>query len=155
MTLTSRLASLGRDRRGSIVVETALVAPVLILLGLGTFDVSEMVSRQNDLQSAAAEAEAIVQASAPTDSAARDKVQEILKASIDPNSTNPHDTEAVTQLWRCGSGDYQTVQPACATGSKLSSYIKIDLTNSYTPTWTQFGVGSTMNYHVVRMVQIS
>ena len=107
------------------------------------------------MQSAAAEAEAIVQASAPTDSAARDKVQEILKASIDPKSTNPHDTETVTQVFRCGSGNYQTVLPTCATGQKLSSYIKIVLTNSYTPTWTSFGVGWTMNYNVVRMVQIS
>jgi Flp pilus assembly protein TadG len=155
MTITARLAALGSDNRGSIVIETALVAPVLVLLGLGTFDVSQVVSRQNDLQSAAGEAETIVQAVAPTDSTARDKVRDIMKASLDPNSTNPNDTETVTEIYRCSTGAYQTVKPTCATGEKLSTYIKIELTDAYKPTWTSFGVGSTMNYRVVRMVQIS
>lgn len=143
------------DARGSITIETAIVAPVLVLLGLGSFDVSEMVSRQSDLQSAAAEAEAIVQAAVPTDSAARDKVRDILKASIDPDNTNPNDTETVTEIYRCGTGAYQAALPTCATGTKLSTYIKIVLTNSYKPNWTSFGVGHTITYNVVRMVQIS
>jgi len=155
MILTSRLAGLAFDSRGSIVIETALVAPVLVLLGLGTFDVSQVVSRQNDLQSAAAEAEAIVQASPPTDTASRDAVRGIMEASIDPTSTDPNDTETVTEIYRCSTGAYQAVKPTCATGEKLSSYIKIELTDAYNPTWTSFGVGSTMNYRVVRMVQIS
>ena len=73
--MTMFIAYLRRDARGSVAIETAIVAPVLVLLALGTFDVSQMVSRQDDLQSAAAEAEAIVQASPPKDSAARDTVR--------------------------------------------------------------------------------
>ena len=144
-----------RDARGTITIETAIVAPVLVLMGLGSFDVSQMVSKQSDLQSVAAEAEAIVQASPPTDSAGRDKVRDVLKTSIDPDNTNPHDTETVTEIYRCGSGDYSITLPTCATGSKLSKYIKLVLTNTYTPGWTSFGVGHPINYNVVRMVQIS
>ena len=155
MTMSNALARLRFDARGTITIEVAIIAPVLVLLGLGSFDVSEMVSRQSDLQSAAAEAEAIVQAAVPTDSAARDNVRDILKSSIDPDDTNPNDTETVTEIYRCGTGDYQTVLPTCATGTKLSTYIKIVLTNAYTPNWTSFGVGHTIDYHVVRMVQIS
>jgi Flp pilus assembly protein TadG len=149
------LARLRSDTRGTITIETAIIAPVLVLLGLGSFDVSEMVSRQSDLQSAAAEAEAIVQAAVPTDSAARDRVRDILKTSIDPDDSNPNDSETVTEIYRCGTGAYQTALPTCATGTKLSTYIKIVLTNSYTPNWTSFGVGHRMDYSIVRMVQIS
>jgi len=153
--MNNPFAWLRSDARGTITIEMAIIAPVLVLLGLGSFDVSELVSRQSDLQSAAAEAETIVQASAPTDSAARDKVRDIMKSSIDPDNTNPNDTEAVSLIYRCGTGDYQTLLPACATGTKLSTYIKIELTDSYAPRWTSFGVGQTINYDVVRMVQIS
>ena len=155
MTMNRAFARLRSNVRGTITIEVAIIAPVLVLMGLGTFDVSEMVSRQSDLQSAAAEAEAIVQASTPTDSAARDAVRDILKSSIDPDNSNPNDTESVTEIYRCGTGDYQTVLPTCATGTNLSTYIKIVLTNSYTPNWTSFGVGHTIDYDVVRMVQIS
>jgi Flp pilus assembly protein TadG len=149
------LARLRSDTRGTITIETAIIAPVLVLLGLGSFDVSEMVSRHSDLQSAAAEAEAIVQAAVPTDSAARDRVRDILKTSIDPDDSNPNDSETVTEIYRCGTGAYQTALPTCATGTKLSTYIKIVLTNSYTPNWTSFGVGHRIDYSIVRMVQIS
>jgi Flp pilus assembly protein TadG len=153
--MSKPFARLRSDRRGTITIEMAIIAPVLVLMGLGSFDVSELVSRQSDLQSAAAEAETIVQASAPTDSAARDKVREIMKSSIDPDNTNPNDTETVSLIYRCGTGDYQTLLPVCATGTKLSTYIKIELTDSYAPRWTSFGVGHTIDYDVVRMVQIS
>jgi Flp pilus assembly protein TadG len=155
MTMAIPLARLRGDTRGAIAIETAIVAPVLVLLGLGSFDVSQMVSRQSDLQSAAAEAEAIVQAAVPTDAAARDKVRDILKASIDPDDTNPNDTETVSEIYRCGTGVYQTALPTCATGSKLSTYIKIALTDLYTPNWTSFGVGHPIAYAIVRTVQIS
>jgi Flp pilus assembly protein TadG len=153
--MTSALTRLRGDARGTITIEVAIVAPVLILLGLGSFDVSQMVSRQSDLQSAAAEAEAIVQASPPTDSAARDKVHDILKTSIDPDDTNPADTETVSEIYRCGGGAYVTAKPTCATGDKLSTYIKVELTNTYTPSWTAFGVGEPIDYSVVRTIQIS
>jgi len=155
MTMSGAPTMLFRDARGSVAIETVIIAPVLALLGLGTFDVSQMVSRQSDLQSAAAEAEAIVQAAVPTDATARGKVRDVLKSSIDPDDTNPNDTETVTEIYRCGTGAYQTALPTCATGSKLSTYIKIVLTNSYTPNWTSFGVGHRIDYSVVRTVQIS
>jgi Flp pilus assembly protein TadG len=153
--MMNSLTRLRRDACGTITIETAIVAPALILMGLGSFDVSQMVSRQSDLQSAAAVAEAIVQASPPTDSAARDKVRDILKTSIDPDNTNPNDTETVTEIYRCGGGNYVAAVPTCATGDKMSTYVKLTLTNRYTPSWTSFGVGQPIAYNVVRMVQIS
>ena len=52
------LRTLAAETRGAMIVETAVVAPVLILLALGCFEVSQIVSRQHELQSGISEAEA-------------------------------------------------------------------------------------------------
>ncbi|MCB2056947.1 MAG: pilus assembly protein, partial [Novosphingobium sp.] len=39
-----------------MLVETAIVAPVLVLMSMGAFQVSQVVARQTELQGAAAEA---------------------------------------------------------------------------------------------------
>jgi Flp pilus assembly protein TadG len=149
------LSQLRDHTRGTVVIETAIVAPVLILLALGSFDASRMVARQNELQSAAAEAEAIAQASVPTDSAARDELRDVLKASIDPNGTDPDDDVTVVDIYRCGGdANYVTVNN-CANPDTVSTFVKITLTDTYTPQWTSFGIGSRVNYNIVRMVQIA
>ena len=56
-----------RDARGSMAIETAIVAPVLAMLSVGGFEVSAMVARQTELQSAASEAEGIALAASPDD----------------------------------------------------------------------------------------
>jgi Flp pilus assembly protein TadG len=149
------LAQLRDQTRGSVVIETAIVAPVLILLSLGTFDAGRMVARQNELQSAAAEAEAIVQASVPTDSDARNQVRNVLMASVNAGNAYPATTVAVTEIYRCETGaDFVPVN-TCTDAKQVSTFIKIALTDTYTPQWTSFGIGSPLNYSVVRMVQIS
>ena len=45
-----------RDNRGSVVVETALIAPVLALMSVGAFQVSQAVARQHELQTGADDA---------------------------------------------------------------------------------------------------
>ena len=36
---------LKRDQQGAMVIETAIVAPVLVLMALGAFQVSQLVAR--------------------------------------------------------------------------------------------------------------
>ena len=156
MTVAKRLLSLlsaGTD--GSVVIETAIVAPVLIMLALGGYDAGGLVARQSELQSAAAQAEAIVQAAVPTTSDDRDKIRDVLKAAVDPNNKDPNDTESVTEIYRCGTATDFVSADNCATSVETSKFIRITLTDTYTPMWTSFGVGSPVNFHVVRMVQIS
>ncbi|NCU11657.1 MAG: pilus assembly protein, partial [Sphingomonadaceae bacterium] len=64
------LGRLHRESDGAMVIETALVAPVLVLLSLGAFQISGVIARQTELQSAASEAAAIALAS-PPDSATK------------------------------------------------------------------------------------
>ena len=40
------LGQLARNQRGAVMIETAIVAPVLIMMSLGAFQVSQIVARQ-------------------------------------------------------------------------------------------------------------
>ena len=64
MTTPAFATRLLRCARGAFAIETALVAPLLALMSIGTFEVGTMVSRQQELQSAASEAESIILAAA-------------------------------------------------------------------------------------------
>lgn len=143
---------LGRDARGSIAIETALVLPLLILMSLGTFEASMVVARQYELQSAAAEAEIIAVAAATGASTDAAKIKDILAKSVGLRS----DQIGVTRLYRCNDADSLVASAdSCIEGDVISSYIRLRMTDSYTPTWTEFGIGQAVNYQVVRTVMLS
>lgn len=142
---------LGADRDGAMVIETALVAPVLVLLSLGAFQVSGMVARQTELQSAASEAAAIALAAEPDTTAKRTALEQVIEAS----SGLAADKVAVSEAYRCDAGtSFVTVVSDCTGSENVSVYVKINLTDTYTPAWTQFGVGSPINYNVTRYVMV-
>ena len=141
---------LGRDRCGSMVIETALVAPILAVLALGGFEASSIVARQSELQSAAAEAAAIVRASPPETTTERNTIRDVIANSAGLS------TSAVTvdQVYRCGTGtDYTSTAGSCDT-DLLSTYIEIDLQATYRPIWTDFGIGSNVSLDVARTVLV-
>jgi hypothetical protein len=74
---------------------------------------------------------------------------------MDPNNTDAHDSESVTEIYRCGTDTDFVEENICAANVETSKFIKITLTDTYTPIWTSFGVGSPVHFNVVRMVQIS
>lgn len=149
----SYFARLLGDARGTMVIETAIVAPVLVMLSIGGFEVSAMVARQSELQSAAAEAVAIVMASTPTTQTQIDQIEAVVEAS----SNIPEADVSFVIKYRCGSAAMTTtapVAPACDEDT-VSKYIVITMVDSYEPVWTQFGFGEALRYNVQRSVQIS
>ena len=141
------LRSFFRDSAGSMAVETALVVPVLALMSVGTFEVSAMVSRQSELQSAAAEASAIALAAMPEDQAERDTVEEVIEAS----SNLAANKVSVTPRYRCNAATAY-VATECASGEVQTNYLEIYLTDTYSPVWTEFGLGGDLTYNVTRYV---
>ena len=141
---------LAADERGSMAIETAFVAPVLLILALGGFEVSQMVARQTELQSAAAEAAAVVRAVAPETAAARTTVRDILATSTGVAK----EKVTVSEVYRCGTAtSYSTVQNGCGAIAEYK-FIKVDIRDNYAPVWTKWGVGSGFDYNVSRTVQI-
>lgn len=149
------LLHLARCGAGAMAVETAVVAPVLALMGLGGFQVSAMVARQSELDSAMGEAAAVVRTSPPTDAASRETIRGIVQTSIDPTGTNANDAVAISEIYRCGTDAYVTVKPTCAAGKALSTYVKLVITDKYVPIWTSFGVTGPVNFRVERKIQAS
>ena len=114
-----------------------------------------MVSRQSELDSAMAEAAAVVRSSPPTTAADRETIRGIVETSIDPASTNPDDTVSISEIYRCGTDGYVTIKPTCATGKALSTYVQLVITDRYDPIWTSMGVSGPVNFRVERKIQVS
>ncbi len=148
MSLRSLLRDLVRHEGGAIAVEAALVGPVLVLLSIGSFQVSQMIARQSELQSAAAEAAAIALAAAPETEDTRNALAEIISEST--GLDEEHVT--VTAMYRCGNADALVTSTDTCGSSKVSKYLKIDLTQNYQPIWAEYGVGGAINYSITRYV---
>lgn len=163
MRALARLPRMGRDERGSMAIETAFVAPVLLMLALGGFEVSQMVARQTELQSAAAEAAAVVRAVAPESDSERATVRDIVATSLCGN-TDPTVTDGaatcgttsvrVNSVFRCGSTTSYTTDESACSGGVTNEYIQIRVTDSYVPIWANYGIGSGFDYDVDRTVLV-
>ncbi len=148
----ARSLRLLRDARGTTVIEVAIIAPVLVMLALGGFDVSRMIARQHELQNGAGDAEQIVLAAASGSATDTNTIKSVLANTLGiPNDANHI---AVVKLYRCGTAS-SLVSTQCSSGSWESTYIQVTFHDTYTPVWTSFGVGSPVDYQVERLVQIS
>lgn len=138
--------------RGTALIETAIIAPVLILLAFGSYDVSQMVARQAELQSGALQGQEIALAAsmgAKTDTV---ELKSMLESSL---GLNPGQV-AVAKFWRCDDDEtLVTDSTVCGEDAIVSSYIQISLQDEYTPLWLKLGIGKSLEYNVVRMVQLS
>ena len=140
-----------RDSAGSMAIETAFVVPVLAMISIGAFEVSTMVARQTELQTAADEAAQIALVAPPTDQTAQNKLEDIIEASTELAENDV----SVNRKYRCGiDDDLVSTASSCAEGAAITGYIQIDMTDSYTPIWTQFGIGSGIEYNVTRTVLV-
>lgn len=150
---------LREDRRGSMVIETAMLAPVLAILALGIYETSMIVARQHELQSAANEVEMIAVATNQGATTSTGELKAILRDSLDLTDNDV----TVDTRYRCGTEDFtRSSSGPCGKGTEdrgdddyVSTYIRITITDTYTPVWTGFGIGQDINFRVRRMVQIS
>jgi len=140
------------DSRGVTAIETALVLPPMLAMSLGSFDVSRMIARQNELQKAANEASDVALAANPDNDSKRATVKSIIMASTGLTT----DKVTVSAVYRCGTAtSFVTSPTSCATGSTYSTYVRVVITDTYTPLWTNFGLGGPVSYSVTRQVQTS
>lgn len=146
------LQSLTACREGAVVIEVAVLAPVLILLGLGTVEVSTLVSRQSELQSALAEAAAIALASKPDTDAKIATIKAIIATSAGVDASKV----TISTTYRCGTtATYVSLPGYCAVTGEISKYLKVKVHDTYTPNWTKFGISKAVNLSLERTIQIS
>jgi Flp pilus assembly protein TadG len=147
----ARLHALAPDTRGAMAIETAIVAPVLVLLSIGSFQVSQMVARQNELQSGAEQAEAIALAANSGASTDTSEVKSLLMSQLSLSS----DQVDVTKRFRCNADTTLSDTNTCSSDDEVSTYLSIKLTDTYQPIWSKIGVGGSVTYHVNRMVLLT
>lgn len=144
------LARLARDERGAMLIETAFIAPVLILMSLGAFQVSQVVARQTELQEAAAQAASIAMASAPDTAAKRTVVKNVIVAQTGLAA----DKVTITEKFRCGTATTFVDSASLCVGVKVANYVLIQIDDTYTPLWARWGFGSALTFNVDRYVMV-
>lgn len=150
--LLRKLGSFRKNETGSVVIETAIVVPVLAVMAFGSFEASRIVSRHNELQVAVAEAAAIVLANTPDEQSEIDTVEEIIETS----TGLPSGKVRLEIRYRCNSdASLVTDITLCPTGAVISEFIHINIWDTYDPVWKDFGIGDTVSYDIRRRVQIS
>ncbi|TNE46137.1 MAG: pilus assembly protein [Sphingomonadales bacterium] len=143
---------LAGNLQGSAAIETAFVLPVLATMVFGGFEVSMIVSRQAELQTAAAEATAIVVARPPEDANERAKIEAIMESSTGLAA----DKVSLTLKYRCDTDtDMVDTSTDCSTTAVVSEFIIINMQDRYTPSWTSFGIGEPVDFNITRRVQVS
>ncbi|PKB25500.1 TadE-like protein [Novosphingobium kunmingense] len=150
--MISLLARLLRDNAGTAVVETALVTPALLLMSLGTYQVSQVVARQHELQSGADQAMSIALAGWSDNTTQIDAMRAVIKRSTGVSD----DKITIERIFRCNEDpDYVTDKATCPADAIIATFLKLKLNDTYNPTWTKMGVGKPINLGVTRMVQVS
>lgn len=151
MTMLRSLRHLLAESRGTMAIETAIAAPVLLVMSLGAFEGSRMVARQSELQSAAAEAAAIIMAKSPTTQAQIDTIEDVIEAS-----SGLADAKVTLSLrYRCGIDDEYVDDGTTCGADDVSTFIRIQMADTYVPEFSGFGLGDGFNYNIERLVQVS
>ena len=141
-----------KSERGSVAIETAFIVPILATMALGGLEVSNIVSRQAELQTSMAEAAAVVVARPPTEASDRTTLEGIIEASAGLRA----DQVSMRLRYRCDTSLNLIVNPdSCATSAVVSEFIIIEMTDTYSPAWTDFGIGGPVDFNISRRVQIS
>ena len=149
--LAGFLRRLGACDRAAVLVETAVVAPALIVMCIGGFEIATMVEKQSRLQSTAELATEIAVISSPDTEPERAAIETELSGSL-PSSG----TIQVVFKYRCGTATtLADTPPSGCEEEELSTYLHIALTDWYEPVWADFGIGEAFEYDVQRTVQVS
>lgn len=145
------LRSIGRNERGTMLVETAIVAPLLVLMSIGSFQVSQVIARQSELQSAMAEASAIALSAPPNTAAKRTVLKNVIVASTGLDAQKV----TVSEKFRCGTATSYVDSADSCVDPGVASFVLIQLQDTYTPGWTEWGIGEPLQFNVNRYVMVA
>lgn len=160
-----RLRDLRRDRRGAVVIELALLAPVLAVLTVGIIDISLAFGRKLALEQAAQRAiEKVAQTTGELtaeDTIKKEAVCQINGTIMEDNPDTPESevntcktgqitTDDVTVSYRLEcDGAVTDYALDCTEGQSEVRYIMATVNDTYTPMFPlHFGVADDGKYHL-------
>lgn len=165
MTVLRFLLKLGSDDAGAAAIESAFVLPILLTMSLGGVEVSQIAARHTEMRAAASEAVAIALATPGNSEDYIDTIEDIVEAS----TGLADDDVELAEVYRCNApeefdSDGNPIDDPnlliedkddCDEDDPISTFLEIEMTDTYSPVWTEFGVGDDVDLAVTRLVQIS
>jgi len=152
MNARALLQRLRAAREGAVIVEVALLAPIVVMIGLGTVDASRIVARQAQLQSGISEGAQIVLAAAPDNDSKITAIKSVIASTTGLATSNV----TITTVYRCGTdAAFVSLPGYCSVTGEISKYLQVIVTDNYKPYWTSFGIGKSINMKIRRNIQIS
>lgn len=146
------LMRLALATEGSMAIETAFVMPVLLVMCLGGFEASRIVSRNAELRTAVAEAGDIAIASPPDSESDIVAMRAIVRASTGADE----DDVIVEERFRCDNDEALVDDKAdCGVDAAISTFLEITISDTYVPMWTSFGIGGPVDLGITKTVQVS
>ncbi len=134
--LPDRLTSLAADERGTSYIELALIMPFLLLLLLGSVDMSRMISTRMDLEQAAQRTTDFALSSRPNGSDTSYLVAEAVAAS---GLSAQHVT--VQLFLECNGERMSDFNAGCPGGNVRSRYVTVSIQDEVEPMfdWSNLG----------------
>jgi Flp pilus assembly protein TadG len=132
-----------RDDRGAVIVELAIVAPMIALLTVGIVDMSNGFSRKLKIEQAAQRSiEKIMNTSAS------DTIENTLAAEAADQADVPLDNVTVTYRLECDG--VVTDAEECGEDQQSSQWISVRVTDKYEPMFARHfgGINGDGTYHL-------
>ena len=153
--MIGRLKHLARNNSGAVLIELALVAPILATMVIGVSDISIAYGKKLELEQAAQRAvEKIAQttgAETPEDTIKKEAVCQYNGADSGGTClTTPITTDSVTVTYSLTCDGVATAYSSDCTGTQVEvRYITTTVSDTYTPIFNlRFGTESDGKYHL-------
>ena len=140
--MIKRLKNLCRDKRGTAVVELAIVSPMIVLLTIGVIDLSNAFGKKLKIEQAAQRSiEKIMNTSAS------DTVKNTLAAEAADQADVPLDNVEVSYRLECDGA--LTEAEECGEEQETNQWISVTVTDKYQPIFDHyFGTSGDGLYHL-------
>lgn len=136
MTCRRLLRSIRRDDAGTSFMELAFILPFLLLLLLGSIDMSRMISTRMDLEQAAQRTTDFALSVRPTSSSGQYLVNEAIRAS-----GLTADNIGVQIYLECNAVRQANFDTGCPVGQERARYVSVTITEQVQPffDWSTMG----------------
>ena len=133
-------AALRRDRRGTAVMELALVAPIFATMLIGMVDIGRGYSMKLQLEQAAQRSiEKVMNGQADRSTALALQVEAALVAGVLP-------TDVVVDFWlECNDTRQASYDTVCPSGQVFRRYLTVQISKTFTPMFSAKWLGANAN----------
>jgi Flp pilus assembly protein TadG len=127
-----RFLTLGRDQRGTSLIEFGFLAPFLALLTMGIIDLSRGLAERFTLQQAVNRGLELVQARPAVASAKSDDVDYSFVKTEVASAAGVAATQVTLTRWlECNGGAPKDVNASCAANEASARYLKVRVTKNF------------------------